>query len=289
MSLEPLIPYVQIPDLVLVPRGALGSFPPAPLAIKPFGTLVAVGVYLGSWLVLRHGRRVGLHEQALASFMVFVGGGGFLFGHVLDVVFYFPERILADPLSLVRVWDGLSSFGGFSGALLGALAWRWRYRVPMLPYADVVASGFPVGWCFGRLGCSVAHDHPGLHSDAWYAVQYPDGGRLDLGLAELMLCVPIAVAALLLRRRHRPWGFFLGFTCSAYAPLRFCLDFLRARDTPVVDARYLGLTPAQWGSALLLGVGLACLVRSLRASGDPEGLRPPAPPAEFATRPARVA
>ena len=34
---------------------------------------------------------------------------------------------------------------------------------------------------FGRMGCSIAHDHPGLESDLWFAVQYPHGGRFDLG------------------------------------------------------------------------------------------------------------
>ena len=130
-----------------------------------------------------------------------------------------------------------------------------------MPYADVIASSFPAAWVFGRIGCSVAHDHPGLPSDAWFAVQYPGGGRFDLGLYEMLLTIPLALAFLWLRKKPRPWGFYVGAITIAYAPVRFALDFLRVADpiaesgglVAAVDPRYAGLTPAQWacfGSAI---------------------------------------
>lgn len=271
----PRIPYFELPDLTLVEPGAFGAgVPPMPIAFKPFGTLVAIGVYVGAFLAIRHGRRLGVHERSLTSFMLWVGVSGFLFGHVLDTLFYFPERVLSDPLSLVRVWEGLSSFGGFAGALIGALAWKAHHRTPILGYSDVVASAFPVGWMFGRMGCSLAHDHPGRLSEAWIAVQYPDGGRFDLGLYELWLTVPIAVAFLVLRRRPRAPGFYLGLFGVSYAPSRFALDFLRSTDLVISDARHLGLTPAQWASVPLFIVGVVLLTRAL---GQPEAPLPPPP------------
>jgi phosphatidylglycerol:prolipoprotein diacylglycerol transferase len=255
MFLEPLIPYVHIPDLTIIPQDYLGKgVPSVPLSLKPFGTLVAIGVYLGAFLAVRQGKRQGLDEKVLMSFIIWVVGAGFVGGHVLDTVFYFPERIAQDPLSLVKLWEGLSSFGGFIGATVGVFLWKWRHRASVLTYADVVASAFPVGWVFGRSGCSVAHDHPGIHSDLWFAVRYPDGGRFDLGLYEMLLTIPLAVTFLVLARKPRPPGFFIGVMSLAYAPTRFALDFLRVRGIESADARYFGLTPAQWAcSALLVG------------------------------------
>lgn len=265
MTNEPRIPFIQIPDWELIPQGFFGgTFPPAPFSFKPFGTLVAVGVYVGAWLALRHGRRRGLDEKKLMSFMLWVGGMGFFGGHFFDTLFYFPERVVADPLSLFRVWEGLSSFGGFAGATIGLVVWRAINKEPALFYADVVASCFPVGWVFGRMGCAVAHDHPGIHSQLWIAVRYPDGGRLDLGLIEMVLTLPLALTFLQLQRQPRPWGFFLGSMCVAYAPIRFGLDFLRMRVGATADARYLHLTPAQWGAFLLLGAGAVVWLRSRR-------------------------
>ncbi|MEB2311611.1 MAG: prolipoprotein diacylglyceryl transferase [Sorangiineae bacterium] len=279
MISEPLIPFIQIPDLVLIPQGRFGSgFPPVPFSIKPFGTLVAIAVYLGAYLAIREGKRRGLSERALTSFIFWVVVAGFVGGHVLDTLFYYPGRVLSDPASLLRLWDGLSSFGGFIGALCGVMLWKWRYRVGVLPYADVVASAFPAAWVFGRAGCAVAHDHPGLRSAAWFAVQYPDGGRFDLGLYEMLLTIPLAIVFLLLRRKPRPWGFYLAVMSIAYAPVRFGLDFLRARDVEVPDERYLGLTPAQWACFGLLAVGVTLLLRARRGTDAPGALAAPEPP-----------
>jgi phosphatidylglycerol:prolipoprotein diacylglycerol transferase len=276
MTFAPRIPYFHIDDLVLLPARAIsGSFPPAPFSIKPFGVLVATGVYLGGYLAMRQARRLGLDERALFSFMVHVLGFGFVGGHVLDAIFYYPDRVLADPLSLLRLWDGLSSFGGFVGAGIGAAVWAARNKAPILPYSDVVASAFPLGWVFGRAGCALAHDHPGMRSELWFAVQYPGGGRFDLGLYEMLLSIPLAVAFLLLRQKPRPWGFYLGIMCVAYAPVRFTLDFLRARDVALMDARYAGLTPAQWACFVMLGFGVWRTWQSLDSAGTASSVVPP--------------
>ncbi len=37
--------------------------------------------------------------------------------------------------------------------------------MPILPFADLILSVFPVAWVFGRSGCSVVHDHPGMKAD----------------------------------------------------------------------------------------------------------------------------
>jgi phosphatidylglycerol---prolipoprotein diacylglyceryl transferase len=291
MIAAPLLPYIELPELVLLPRNLFGpGFPPAAFSIKPFGTLVALGVYLGSYLAIRQARKLGVDERTLMSFVVWLVGFGFVGGHVLDVLFYYPGRVLEDPWSLVRLWDGLSSFGGFVGGLSAILFWGFKYKTPILPYADVVASAFPVGWVFGRMGCSVAHDHPGLASDAWFAVRYPDGGRFDLGLYEMLLTIPLALAFLYLRRTPRPWGFYCAAISVAYAPVRFALDFLREREPiressgliAAVDPRYGGLTPAQWACFALLGFGIALFLRTQRLAGTAAAFAPPTPPPALA-------
>jgi len=213
-----------------------------------------------------------MSDRAILSFTGWVAVSSLFFAHVLDAVFYYPRDVLEDPLLLVRLWEGLSSFGGFVGAFVGAIAWRIHHKAVLLPYADVVASSFPVSWSFGRLGCTLAHDHPGIHSDFFLAVRYPDGGRHDLGFYELLVTVPLALAFLLLRRRPRPWGFYGGVMCVYYAPIRFLFDFLREAPIPPSphvlpgDARYFALTPAQW-ACIPLGVLGVLLLTRMRARG----------------------
>jgi phosphatidylglycerol:prolipoprotein diacylglycerol transferase len=287
MLSAPLIPYITLPELTLLPARALGSFPPSAISLKPFGLLVATGVYLASYLTLRRARRIGLDDRVMTSFITWILGAGFIGGHVFDLLFYYPQRLLADPWSLLRLWDGLSSFGGFTGGCIAMVIWRLRHGVSLLPYADNMMALFPVGWAFGRMGCTTAHDHPGVLSDSWLAVQYPGGGRYDLGLLELLLVIPLAIAFLALGRKPRPWGFFLALGCMCYAPIRFALDFLREREAVpgdihgAIDPRYGHLTPAQWECIALLALGVFLLRQVLAAVARGEGFEKPPLPATF--------
>ncbi|HYQ17783.1 MAG TPA: prolipoprotein diacylglyceryl transferase family protein [Polyangiaceae bacterium] len=292
MSSAPWIPYKTLPELVLVPARWFHDFPPSAISIKPFGALVAIGVYLGAHLTLQRARRLGLDERAMGSFIASVVGYGFVGGHVLDELFYYPQRLVDDPWSIFKLWDGLSSFGGFVGAVIGMLIWRARSRVPVLPYADNVMAMLPVGWFFGRAGCATAHDHPGLLSDSWLAVQYPGGARFDLGLLEMLLTVPLALAFLWLAKKPRPWGFFSALACICYAPLRFALDFLREHDNVpgdlhgAIDPRYFYLTPAQWECFGMLAFGILLLRHVVNRVARGEGFERAVVPAALGPAPA---
>lgn len=294
---EPLIPYITLPEIPLgfllhVP--VIGSLldPSHPPSIKPFGTLVAIGVYTGAVVAKRRAEQRRLDPAKMNDLIFWVVAAGFIGAHVLGALFYHPERVLQDPLYLLRLWDGLASYGGFVGAFIGAWLWRTIKRQKILPYGDVIVSAFPIGWMFGRAGCATAHDHPGALSDAWFAVRYPYGagyiGRYDLGLYELILTIPVVVTFTLLWRRdpYRPLGFYSGWLCVAYAPVRFFLDFFRATKEQSGDVRYAGLTPAQWACFALLGLGIYLL---RYAAKNPRTEPPKDGPVDDGAAPERVA
>jgi len=231
--------------------------------IYMFGVLVALGVIIGDRIVVKEGAKRGLDPQDVKFLNVRIVFGGFIMAHLVSVIFYFPHRIRENPLVLLYIWSGLSSFGGFLGAALAFIYFTRKEKIPALPYADSVALGLVVGWIFGRTGCFTAHDHPGLHTHFFLAVRYPGPGgpRHDLGLDELLFTIVIAVVLFLYARRPRVPGRVIGLFATMYAPVRFGLDFLRARDVDLPDERYGGLTPAQWACIACLAVGVWLLTR----------------------------
>jgi phosphatidylglycerol:prolipoprotein diacylglycerol transferase len=224
---------------------------------------------------MRRARRLGLDLERLNSFITWMLVAGFVGGHVLDELFYHWDRVKEDPLSLVRLWDGLSSFGGFTGGVIGVVLWKYfeatpngwlRMREkpqPILPFCDVILSVFPVAWIFGRSGCSSVHDHPGIRLselakpdmlNGALSVDYPGPGqvpdalffhgavpRFDLGLLELFFTIVLAGLLALTWRKKLPTGTYAAVVSLTYAPVRFAMDYLRItqRDDPHnADPRY---------------------------------------------------
>ena len=71
----------------------------------------------------------------------------------------------------------------------------------------------------------------------------------------------VAVLFFVLAKKARKAGFFIAMWCVLYAPSRFLLDFMRKSDLPqrYNDQRYAGLTPAQYVTIAMLGVGIYLL------------------------------
>jgi phosphatidylglycerol:prolipoprotein diacylglycerol transferase len=231
------------------------------LPIHMFGVLVAMGVIVGDRIVVRQGVKRGLEDKDVKFLNARIVIVGFIVAHWVSVIFYFPERIKQNPLILLNFWAGLSSFGGFLGALLAFIFYTRKEKIPALPYADSVALGLAVGWIFGRTGCFTAHDHPGLHTSFFLAVRYPDGPRHDLGLYELLFTIVMTAILFWYASKPRVPGRVIGLFATMYAPVRFGLDFLRARDVERPDERYFALTPAQWACIATLAVGIWLLTR----------------------------
>ena len=250
------------------------SWQVGPLSIHAFGVAVAVAVAVGQRMADRRAARLGLDHATVNGLGGWMLGGGVLGAHLFSVLFYFPDKLQQDPWLLFRVWEDISSFGGMIGGGLGAILF-FHLRRPDLPararlaFADLVAFVFPTGLAIGRIGCALAHDHPGVvtnfplglslrtsSAQAYVQGVYANAGLPapsevaglgfhDLGLYELLF-LALVVVPLFRRwdRSVRPPGFFLAAFAGLYLPVRFTLDLLR-----VADARYVGLTPAQWVAA----------------------------------------
>lgn len=273
----------------MIPYFAQPSVRIGPITVYAFGLIVASAFAVGLELGRRRVRALALDPgigEGLARWAVV---GGFIGAHLFSVLLYFPEKVAANPWHLLKFWEDISSFGGIFGGLM-AIALYLRYRAPPTSvadrwrYLDVAAYVFPVSLLIGRVACSLAHDHPGRVTSFPLAIslrtaaaqdylmnEYHGPGALpppavlahlgfhDLGLYELIyLSVIVVPLTIVLGRQRRRPAFFVLLFIALYMPVRFGLDVLR-----VADARYLGLTPAQWAALALLASlpGLWCSSR----------------------------
>ncbi|TAL19302.1 prolipoprotein diacylglyceryl transferase [Patescibacteria group bacterium] len=234
-----------------------------PLTLHVWGLFVALGAILGIFLARRAARSSGLNPEVVTDAAVWLVVAGLLGGRLGYILFYNPGPFFVDPWELFRVWNGgLSSTGGFLGALAALSFFARRRKIDALKLTDALAFGFPFGWAVGRLGCFFTHLHPGILSGSFIAVRYPGGSRLDMGLIESLVAFLIGLLVFV-RSDHlgrsdldaSRKGAATFTVVWSYLIVRFFLDFLRARDLSGSDLRVWGLlTPAQLGAVALLAL-----------------------------------
>jgi phosphatidylglycerol:prolipoprotein diacylglycerol transferase len=250
--------------------------------LEPFGIIVAVGVLVGMNVCLRYAKEKDLDEYMARDEMFWILVFGFIISHWISVLFYFPEQVTEDPWVLLKITNGLSSVGGFFGAFIGMNWYLWRMKQPVLVFADMNIMGLLIGETFGRLGCSVVHDHPGrvVAPETFGAMPWgcvcrdgnPSGlndlwvrseccvnevWRYDLGLIEFVFLVFLCLFVYFVYdwKNAKP-GKITGLVAMSYGIARFTFDQFRATDLSSSDLRYMGLTPAQYFSLAFVCAGV---------------------------------
>ncbi|MEK7073456.1 MAG: prolipoprotein diacylglyceryl transferase [Patescibacteria group bacterium] len=249
-----------------------------PIPIQVWGLFVALGIVVATALLSHILKRDGVNPPRppfdkggsnLAWDLAFVAMIGAIVGARLGHVFFYDWDFYRTHLpEIVAVWKGgLSSYGGFVGGAGAALVWLWMKGAPLLRVTDATLAALPLGWCIGRIGCFLIHDHPGTLTNSPFGVQFPGGSRFDLGMIDGLIGLFVFAVVFPL---HRVIGKkFPGVTTAVaiqlYAVLRFITDFLRATDLPNSDPRIYGFTPAQYASGILFLIGDVLILRAVFA------------------------
>jgi len=273
MASSAFIPWFRVSPWVLnIP------FRDRALVVEPFFALVIAALLVGYAATLLFAKKHGRSIERTMSLAFYLVAFSFPISYLLNGLLYEPERffsVIARPSEIPGAHLGWSMYGGIIGTVVGAWVWKWRHKASILEIGDAFAFAGPFGWAIARLGCFVTHDHPGVVSDFFLAVadfqtgSPPYEPRHDLGLYDVLVIGIIALAFLRLSHKPRKPGFYVGLLAVAYAPCRFLLDFLRAPVSEGGDIRYAGLTPAQYGSVLLLVAGVLVLRRVRRSEAAP--------------------
>jgi phosphatidylglycerol:prolipoprotein diacylglycerol transferase len=80
----------------------------------------------------------------------------------------------ADCLAWAKFWTGgLTFYGGFIGATVGAYFLLKRDKFPFWKAADMAGFAIPIGIAFGRVGCLLAGCCYGAPSDVPWAITFP--------------------------------------------------------------------------------------------------------------------
>ncbi len=121
---------------------------------------------------------------------------------------------------------GESVVGMMAGVLAVAAGAWWRWGSAILPHIDVLASVAPVIGALARFGCFLAHDHRGRSSSGLFAVRFPEGARIDLGLFECVAVLAMAGPIWWLWKSRPTPGVVSAVVVTAAIALRISMRFL---------------------------------------------------------------
>jgi phosphatidylglycerol:prolipoprotein diacylglycerol transferase len=147
-----------------------------PLSISPHGLGIALGYFVGAWLMARRARRAGFDEDHTWNAAAWGVVGAIAGARVAYVVGHLDA--FESPLEWLKIWEGgISLIGGLLGGMLAVALYLRRHRLSFLRLGDLGAPGLALGIAVGRSGDLIIGDHLGKPASGWWGWVY-EGGEL---------------------------------------------------------------------------------------------------------------
>ena len=265
------------------------AFSIGPVAVHWYGIMYLIAFAAFWWLGERRRRagRLPVGPTAFSDLAFYGMIGVILGGRVGYMLFYATPELLADPLSLFRIWEGGMSFhGGLLGVLVAMWYWSRRNGMHFFDVMDFVAPLVPIGLGTGRLGNFIGGELWGRHTDLPWGMIFPRA--IDTaGHSIEQLKAMAAAGQLAAEARHpsqlyqmllegvllfcilyfvsmkpKPRYLVSGLFALFYGVFRFGVEFVREPDAQLGYLAWGWLTMGQILSLPLILLGVVLLLAS---------------------------
>lgn len=261
-----------------------------PIAIRWYALAYLAGFILGWRYAIYLARQTAGPPSGpdIDDFLTWAIIGVIIGGRIGFAIFYNAGHFLANPLDILRIWEGGMAFhGGLLGVVAAILIFARVRRISPLALGDIIACVAPIGLFFGRIANFVNNELWGRPTDAPWGVVFPippqweplipSVPRHPSQLYEAFLegLVLFVVLALLVRRpairaRH---GLLTGIFLSGYGIFRFLVEFVRQYDPR--DGLFLGVfSTGHLLSLPMMAAGAGFILWALTRPPAPGGAPP---------------
>lgn len=215
----------------------IGSFAP-----RWYGLLFGIGFLLSFYAIRRIFLQEGKPEQDVDMLLYWILGGTIIGARLGHCLFYDPGYYLANPVEMIKVWEGgLASHGGFAGVLTALYLYsRSRPEQPFLWLLDRIAMPAALTGGLVRLGNLFNSEIVGTPTDlpwgfifelraAELGVVPRHPAQLYEAIAYLLICG--ILVALYRRASARPrFGLISGAFMVLVFGARFMIEFVKMQQ-----------------------------------------------------------
>ncbi len=250
------------------------AFALGPVRVHWYGLMYVVGFIAGWWLARKRAAAPGSTWKPVdVDDLIFFAAIGVIAGGRLGwILFYGFDTVRADPLAILRVWQGGMSFhGGLAGVMIAIALFARRRGRRIADVFDFMAPLPAIGLGAGRIGNFINGELWGKPTDLPWGMlvngQVLHPSQLYEAILEgLVLFVILWWFTSTPRPRLAPSGLFL----VLYAVFRFAVEFVRVPDADIGYLAFGWLTMGQVLSlpVLLAGLGMLAFAYTRR---EPSG------------------
>ncbi len=151
-----------------------------------YGFMYLLGFLFTYLLASYRAKKRGDFNGDMVADIIFFGVlGVILGGRIGYVILYNWNALLANPVSLFKIWEGGMSFhGGFVGVMLAMWLFARKYKKHPFTVLDFLAPCVPTGLFFGRIGNFINGELWGRVSDSGvsHLMYFPQAVRADYEL-----------------------------------------------------------------------------------------------------------
>lgn len=157
-------------------------------ALRWYAMAYIVGLILGWRLVVALMKRPALwpgdaapmKPEQVEELLTWIILGVILGGRLGFVLFYQPAYYLANPLDILKVWQGGMAFhGGFLGVVVATWLFARKHAIFVPSLSDAIAMAAPPGLMLGRIANFINAELWGRPSDLPWAVIFPGQAAQD--------------------------------------------------------------------------------------------------------------
>ncbi len=229
--------------------------------------------WLGSMRAARPGS--GWTRQQLADLITNGMLGVILGGRIGYILFYDLDAYIAEPLRMLKLWEGGMSFhGGMVGVIIAMAVYARSIGKSFMDVADFVAPLTPIGLGAGRIGNFINGELWGRTTDVPWAMVFPhDPSQLPRHPSQLYQFVLEGIVLFVLlwwySSKPRPRFAVGGMFMLGYGAQRILVEFFRQPDAQLNFVMFEWMTRGQQLSIVMVLIGIAILWWAYRKPPEP--------------------
>ena len=271
---------MELLALIAFPNIDPVAFSIGPFVVRWYAISYIAGIAFAVWYVRRlvadpalwNGKTPTATPRQIDDVFIWITLGVVLGGRIGYILFYNLSHFLADPVAMVRLWDGGMSFhGGFLGVVVALLLYARKIGTTLDRLLDLGAAATPVGLGLGRLANFINGELYGRPTDVPWAMIFPhDPAQLPRHPSQLyeallegvVLFIAVRLATHRFKALAHP-GRAAGIFALGYGLSRITVECFREPDIQL--GYFFGfITMGMILSLPLVAIGIWLLVRSRR-------------------------